>query len=33
MKLKNLLQEKREEIIEVATKHGAFNIRKEAKKL
>lgn len=27
MKLKNLLQEKREEIIELATKHGAFNIR------
>lgn len=27
MKLKHLLQEKREEIIEVATKHGAFNIR------
>ena len=27
MKLKNLLQEKREEIITIAAKHGAYNIR------
>jgi uncharacterized protein len=27
MSLKQLLQEKREEILEIATKHGAFNIR------
>jgi hypothetical protein len=27
MKLKNLLQEKRKDIIEIASKHGAFNLR------
>jgi uncharacterized protein len=27
MKLKNLLQEKRAKILEIATKHGAFNVR------
>ena len=27
MKLKQLLQEKREAIIEIAAKHGAFNVR------
>lgn len=27
MKLKNLLREKRKEIIEIASKHGAFNLR------
>lgn len=27
MKLKNLLQEKRSKILEIAAKHGAFNVR------
>jgi predicted nucleotidyltransferase len=27
MKLKQLLQEKREEILQIAAKHGAFNVR------
>lgn len=27
MKLKKLLEEKREEILQLATKHGAFNVR------
>lgn len=27
MKLKNLLQEKRAKILEIAAKHGAFNVR------